>query len=98
MAGTIVNFHPLNQFIKINRRYGIGLKQLLAVLARLRADQWTFDMVGSVEHKESRERGWNRIWSDEFDEDLSVCGNITFGSLEQSVTVSCALFFNFFKK
>ena len=68
------------------------------MLARLRADQWTFDMVGSVEHEESRVRGWNRIWSDEFDEELSVCGNITFGSLEQSVSVYCGLYLFLFLK
>ena len=67
------------------RRYGIGLKQLLALLARLRDDNWSFDMIGSVEHSESGLRGWSRMWSKEFDEELSVCGRVTFGTLEDSV-------------
>ena len=45
-------------------------------------------MIGSVEHAESGTRGWSRIWSREIDDELNVCGCVTFGTLEASVRYS----------
>ena len=60
--------------------YGLGLKQLLAVLASLRKDEWNFS-----HHDVSGEFGWSEMWSSTVENQLTVHGNVSFNGLTPKV-------------
>ena len=66
-------------------QYGIGLKQLLAVLAHLSNEGWAFSMFGSVFHESSGKRGWSRMWSSDVEAQLNIHGEVWFGGMGKKV-------------
>ena len=68
-------------------QYGIGLKQLFAVLAHLEKDNWRFSMFGTVFHDRTQQRGWSRLWSSDVDSQLNVHGEMCFGRLGNKVSI-----------
>ena len=65
--------------------YGLGLKQLLAVLASLQKDEWNFCMFGTVHHDVSGQCGWSELWSSTVENQLTVHGNVSFNGLTPKV-------------
>ena len=66
-------------------QYGIGLKQLLAVLAHLSNEGWGFSMFGSVYHDSSGSVGWSRMWSSDVEARLNIHGEVWFGLMGNKV-------------
>ena len=66
-------------------QYGIGLKQLLAVVAKLGVDGWKFAMIGSIFHEGSEKRGWSSLTSSSCNKQLNVHGRVCKDGIHEEV-------------
>ena len=78
---------PENSAHIFGGQYGIGLKQLLAVLAKLVEQDWKFVMLGSVLHEESRESGWSELYCSSISGQLTVHGKVLCGCVNDKVNI-----------
>ena len=72
-------------------QYGIGFKQLLAVLANLGEEDWKFIMLGTVLHDQSGECGWSELSCSTIASQLNVHGKILCGCVYEEVIFNVLL-------
>ena len=65
--------------------YGLGLKQVLAVIASRLKHDWKFSMFGTVHHAVSGQFGWSRLWTSEVENQLTVHGEVSFQGIPVQV-------------